>query len=308
MLYINKLALIKKKENSMFKKAYEIASQYTHPVILSMKFFDNTVESGLGSFVILNDEGWIVTCAHILDPAFAHQNHSKEISDFTRKVDSIKNNPKLKHHIKQRQIKKITPNKKWITNFSFWWGNDVFRISQFEILRENDLAIGKIENYDKNFQKTYPTLKNPANIKNGASLCKLGYPFHNVKTEFIEATTSFKLDPNVFPIPRFPIDGIFTRNVFSGKSKDGKYDIKYLETSTPGLKGQSGGPTFDIDGNIWAIQSKTHNLNLGFSPKIKQGNKIVEENQFLNVGWGIHIETLVKFLTDKNVKFQLTAD
>jgi hypothetical protein len=35
----------------MFKKAYEIASQYTHPVILSMKFYDNTVESGLGSFV-----------------------------------------------------------------------------------------------------------------------------------------------------------------------------------------------------------------------------------------------------------------
>jgi hypothetical protein len=35
----------------MFKKAYEIARQYTYPVILSMKFYDNTVESGLGSFV-----------------------------------------------------------------------------------------------------------------------------------------------------------------------------------------------------------------------------------------------------------------
>jgi len=35
----------------MFKKAFEIASQYTHPAILSMKFYDNTVESGLGSFV-----------------------------------------------------------------------------------------------------------------------------------------------------------------------------------------------------------------------------------------------------------------
>jgi hypothetical protein len=39
------------KKNNMFKKACEIARQYTHPVILSMKFYDNTVESGLGSFV-----------------------------------------------------------------------------------------------------------------------------------------------------------------------------------------------------------------------------------------------------------------
>jgi hypothetical protein len=35
----------------MFKKACKIAGQYTYPVILSMKFYDNIVESGLGSFV-----------------------------------------------------------------------------------------------------------------------------------------------------------------------------------------------------------------------------------------------------------------
>jgi hypothetical protein len=43
----------------MFSKAYEIASKFTHPVIVSMRFFDKTVESGLGSFIILNDEGWM---------------------------------------------------------------------------------------------------------------------------------------------------------------------------------------------------------------------------------------------------------
>jgi len=36
------------------------------------------------------------------------------------------------------------------------------------------------------FKKAYEIAsqyRHPANIKNGASLCKLGYPFHNFKTE-----------------------------------------------------------------------------------------------------------------------------
>ena len=148
----------------MFSKAYELASQYTHPVIVSMRFFDKTVESGLGSFVVLNDDGWIITAAHILDPAFAHKQHTKEIKVYNDQVESIKNNSKLNHKLKQRQLKKIKPNNKWITNFSFWWGHDTFKIDHFEILRENDLAIGKIENYNKLFQKVYPKLKKPDNL------------------------------------------------------------------------------------------------------------------------------------------------
>ena len=109
-------------------------------------------------------------------------------------------------------------------------------------------------------------------------------------------------------MPRFPIDGIFTRNIIAGKSKDNKFDIKFLETSSPGLKGQSGGATFDINGNLWAIQSRTQHLDLGFSPKVKKGKREVEENQFLNVGWGIHIDTIIKFLIDKNVDFEMSED
>jgi hypothetical protein len=273
-----------------------------------MRFFDKKVESGLGSFIILNDEGWIVTAAHILDPAFGQQQHVKEIAAFNDQVKVIKENDKLKAHLKQRQLKKLKPNNKWITNCSFWWGNDVFKINHFEILRENDLAIGKIENYDKRFQNVYPKLKKPVDLKNGTSLCKLGFPFHSIKTDFNEADNSFKLAPRVLPVPRFPIDGIFTREASAGKSKDGKFDIKYIETSTPGLKGQSGGPTFDVLGNIWAIQSQTINLDLGFSPKIKRDKKEVEENQFINLGLGVHVATLIDFLKDKGVKFELSDE
>jgi hypothetical protein len=292
----------------MFSKAYEIASKFTHPVIVSIRFFDKTVEGGLGSFIILNDEGWIITAAHILAPAFGQQQHAKEITDYNNQVKAIKENDKLKSHLKQRQLKNLKPNNKWITNCSFWWGHDLFKINHFEILRENDLAIGKIENYDKRFLNVYPKLKRPENLKYGTSLCKLGFPFHSVKNDYDEATNSFKLAPGVLPVPRFPIDGIFTREAYAGKSMDGKFDIKFIETSTPGLKGQSGGPTFDVLGNIWAIQSQTINLDLGFAPKIKRDKKEIEENQFINLGLGVHVATLIDFLTDKGVKFELSDE
>lgn len=91
-----------------------------------------------------------------------------------------------------------------------------------------------------------------------------------------------------------------------GKSKDGKYEIKFLETSSPGLRGQSGGPIFDSKGTIWAVQSQTMHLQLGFSPKIQKNGHEVEENQFLNVGLGIHPELIVAFLRDNNIKFDIS--
>ena len=44
--------------------------------------------------------------------------------------------------------------------------------------------------------------------------------------------------------------------------------VHYLETSSAGLLGQSGGPIFDIDGTVWAMQSRTTHLPLGFAPKV----------------------------------------
>ena len=292
----------------MFSKANEIAEKYTHPVIVSIKYFNQRVESGVGSFVILNNEGWIITAAHILQPLFIHQQHAYEIKQFNERVAAIKTNSLWTDNEKQQHINSLSPNPNWITNFSFWWGNDVFVINHFEVLGENDLAIGRIENYHPTFQSVYPKFKNPSGLKIGSSLCKLGFPFHNVKTEYIESQQSFRIDPSFFPIPRFPLEGIFTRNVFKGKSKDQRFEIKFIETSTPGLRGQSGGPTFDVDGNIWAIQSQTQHLDLGFSPKVVRGNSHIEENQFLNVGWGVHVESILRFLTAHNVRFEVSEN
>ena len=70
--------------------------------------------------------------------------------------------------------------------------------------------------------------------------------------------------------------------------------------------GQSGGPTFDTKGTLWAIQSRTNHLPLGFNPKIKLQDREVEEHQVLNVGWGVHPSLLTAYLKAQGVKFTLS--
>ena len=52
----------------MFAKAYSLARCFTQPVIISTRLYDKTVECTGGAFVVLNDEGWIITAAHLFDP------------------------------------------------------------------------------------------------------------------------------------------------------------------------------------------------------------------------------------------------
>lgn len=291
----------------MFAAAYAQARYYTLPVIISTRFFDGSVECGCGAFVVLNDEGWIMTVAHIWQSFFAYQQHAKEITDYTAKVQAIEQDHKLDSKHKRKKIAHLNANPKWITNHSFWWGYDGVQIRDVKPLQEGDLVIGRLEPFDQKVISTYPVLKDPAlNFNNGTSLCRLGFPLHEIKASFDDDKKTFILAPGSLPLPLFPIEGIFTRNVNAGKSKDGKYDIKLLETSSPGLRGQSGGPIFDAKGTVWALQSRTMHYPLGFSPKVIKNGKEIEENQFINVGWGVHIELIVSFLRDQGIKFQLS--
>jgi hypothetical protein len=291
----------------MFATACTLAKSFTLPVIISTRFFDGTVECSCGAFVVLNDEGWLMTVAHIWQSFFAYQNHAKEIANHNAKRQAIEQDQKLDSKHKRKKIAHLNINPKWITNHSFWWGFDGVQIKDVKPLEEGDLVVGRLEPFNPKWISTYPVLKDPAaNLNNGTSLCRLGFPFYEIKASFDGSKNTFVLAPDSLPLPLFPIEGIFTRNINAGKSKDGKYDIKLLETSSPGLRGQSGGPIYDAKGSIWGLQSKTVHYPLGFSPKVIKNGREIEENQFINVGWGVHIDLIVSFLRDHVVKFQLS--
>jgi len=293
----------------MFANAYGLARRFTLPVIISTRFYDGSVSSGCGAFIVVNHEGWIVTVAHLWQSHHAAQAHAREIEEFEKRNAEIDTDVSLTPKEKDAKKTALRPNPKWITDISFWWGcwggvvlNDV------RSLPEADLVVGRIEPFDPTRVSHYPVFNDPAKIfVQGTSLCRIGFPFHEIKTIFDAKKNLFVVDPDCLPPPYFPIEGIFTRSLLAGKTKDGKYDIKFIETSSPGLMGQSGGAIFDRHGTVWGIQSTTRHLPLGFSPKIKRGNVEIEENQFLNVGKGIHVETILAFLKDNGISVQISV-
>jgi hypothetical protein len=165
------------------------------------------------------------------------------------------------------------------------------------------LAVGRIEGFDPTHVPAYPQFADPAlALDPGTSLCRLGFPFHEISATFDESSNMFRLADGVLPMPRFPNDGIHTR-VQIRVDPQSKRSAKFIETSTPGLRGQSGGPLFDTAGRVWGIQSSTQHLSLGFAPAVKIGNKETVEHQFMHVGLATHVEDVSAFMLEHGISF-----
>ena len=284
----------------MFADACEKAAKFVRPVIISTRNHEGAVEAGCATFFVINDEGWIVTAGHIYDSFVRYQSYQERIKE----VDDLNRKYSLRKGSSENEIK-YDPS--WLTNHSFWWGWDGVRLTNVYVNRQIDIAIGKLEPFDPAWIKEYPVFRDPDTLRPGTSLCRLGFPFVEAASEYDEDTKSFRIKKGVLPMPLFPNEGMHTRNVFKGKSKDGNYDLLYVETSTPGLRGQSGGPIYDKDCEICAVQVQTAHLPLGFHPTIEYEGKTVVENQFLNVGLGVHVKTLLSILDDRKIKYQVDS-
>jgi hypothetical protein len=81
-----------------------------------------------------------------------------------------------------------------------------------------------------------------------------------------------------------------------------------IEMSTPGLRGQSGGPLFDKNGIIYGMQFSTKHLHLGFDITDKEiliNNKVkkISDYSFIHLGQCIHVDIIKEFLREKGVKY-----
>ena len=227
------------------------------------------------------------------------------VNDYDEKKNLIKENPNLSKAQRRKQIRSlpIIPANP-IINFSTWWGRDEWRVNNFRYNELGDVAIGQIDGFDCTLVKTYPVFKNPnINFDVGENLCKLGFPFHSITPIYDIPKAAFELPAGALPIPLFPIDGIFTRTIVI---EENSKMVEFVETSSPGLRGQSGGPTFDSKGRVWAMQSKTRHHPLGFSPKAP--NQQNREHQFLNSGMGSHVNTILDLLKNSNVQVDVSTD
>jgi S1-C subfamily serine protease len=265
----------------MFARAVHVAQAFTRPLIVSTRLADGTVSSGCAAFVIVNDEGWMVTAGHVMSELAAYQQQSAAPSGAG---DSSR-----------------------FTNVSYWWGKDGVTVAEMTVDPLADLAIGRLDPFDRREVPTYPTFGNSARpLLPGTALCRLGFPFHAIGATFLDATGQFELAEGTLPLPLFPLDGIHTR-LYSVVDPTSHRQARFIEVSTPGLRGQSGGPVFDSEGVVWGIQSRTVHLPLGFNPKVMVGDREIEEHQFLNVGLAAHADEVVRLLGSRGARVRLSA-
>lgn len=272
----------------MFSDACERAMKYTRPVIFSTRSANDVVSSSVGTFVVINREGWIVTAGHVFDSFVKYR------EDYEKAAKA------------EKEGKPKDPAR--ITNHSFWWGGDGLTLENVYVNREIDIAFGRLSGFRPETVREYPEFKTGDTVRPGTSLCRIGFPFVGLNADFDHEEKRFVLPPGALPIAFFPNDCIHTRNLLTGNSKDGGYEMLYIETSTPGLRGQSGGPIFDRSGRIAGIQVKTMHLPLGFKPEVATEKGTVVENQFLNVGVGVHVDTVTTIMDSLGIRYASETD
>ena len=223
----------------MFADAYEIAARFTVPVVVSMRLHTGEVQCSVGAAIVVNEAGWLVTVAHVLQPLELHQRHQPEIAAYDRAVGAIGQSAGSAAE-KQARIDELDDGNRYIRNCSIWFGRDEWSVPTFQVRGTADLAIGQIVNFGRSVIAGYPTFRQPASIRSGESVCRLGFPFHEITATYDDERGAFNLGPGSLPIPRFPNEGMITRFLDSGT--DNGIAVRSIETSTARSAGCSPRP------------------------------------------------------------------
>ncbi len=294
----------------MFVKAIKEVSLYTRPIHSVIRNYHGDLTPGAATFFFINENGIALTCKHVATMLAQSEAINSNFNKFKIELNALPKDKKHHENLKRLETKyKIRRDTVLQIKHSFI--NSVsplqLRVIAHPIL---DLAILIFENFTQKQYSSYATfVKDDNKVQQGRYLCRLGFPFPEFNNYTLNQTTNdveWTMTGNVLS-PVFPIDGIITR--FGTTSINNQPTKATIEMSTPGLRGQSGGPLFDADGLVYGMQSMTQHLHLGFDIKDKEilasNNKKerVSNYPFLHVGHCIHIDRIKEFLTANKITF-----
>ena len=274
----------------MFVHAIEVACSFTRPIhSISRNYGSTLIQPGAATLFFVNSDGWALTCKHVANQLLVAEQILKKKTAFSKELAT----PADKKRKQRRELeRKYGYSQKTIFELYNNFVNCIEGPLNVKVRIHSDLDIALLHFFDFTQLKcnVFPIFAvTGSDLKHGKFLCRLGYPFpefsnftYDSTIDKIQWTKSGRADT-----PCFPIEGMVTRHVV-----DSTNQVIGFEMSTPGLRGQSGGPVFDSEGRIWGMQAATAHLDLDFDINqevVRNGTKKqVTDSAFLHVGHCIH--------------------
>lgn len=291
----------------MFVNAIKEVTKFTRPLQTITRAYGNKhITPGLSTLFFVNEMGTAVTCKHVSQLIIASDQLNKRFLDFKAEVAKLPRDHTFKRNLKGLEIKyKYKKDSTVQIKNSFMGAVDRFDEITVKQHPKYDLAIVQLKGFNEiKYEGFARFLKDTSKIEQGKYLCRLGFPFPEFNNfRYDESLDDIQFDQTKRAmVPIFPIDGIVTRNIAENN------ELMGIEMSTPGLRGQSGGPLFDENGIIYGMQQSTKHLHLGFDIEdkelvIKGEMKKINDYAFLHLGQCIRVDIIKDFLKLNQVKF-----
>jgi hypothetical protein len=292
----------------MFVDAINKVLKFTRPLhSISRNYGSTTIYPGAATLFFVNSVGWALTCKHVTNQIIAAKSIVEKYAAFKKELASLEGTMKRNKMLKQLEKKYDYTEQTTIELRNRFMGCVEGKLElKMNIHKKYDIALIKFENYTRLLCNAFPVFPaDTSGLQPGKMLCRLGYPFPeftNFEYDEISDTLIWN-DKGRKSTPRFPIEGMITRRVLDDEGK-----VFAFEMSTPGLRGQSGGPVFDTEGKVWGIQSQTAHRDLDFDVDqevIRLGTKKrITDSAFLHVGICLHVDVLKSFMKEYNVSFK----
>lgn len=289
----------------MFEAAIIEALKWTRPVFSIHRFLDQTeVVPGAATLIVINEDGWILTCKHVLDELLlAGQLEARRAAYRSERAA-------LGTKVNRASLRKLATKHGYDANPLFEFMHQLtgvvegFTGFQYFSHPSADIALIKPQGVSKVLVGEFPRFSAETSPPpHGRFLCRIGFPFPEF-THFAYDQTTDSIGwvaGGVAETPFFPTEGMVTRHVRDATGITG------FEMSTPGLRGQSGGPVVDASGVVHGMQSATFHLDLNFDVRmpVRRGHttQTIKSTPFLHVGRAVAASALTSFMKLHNVQF-----
>nr|BAG82731.1 hypothetical protein [uncultured bacterium] len=293
----------------MFEDAIESAAAYTRPIhTISRNYRSPLVQRTAATIFFVNPDGWALTCRHVAESLIGTGKVTERRQAFLNALaqpDVTRRGEAGRQEVEASFS--FTPATVYELHHKLMDAIEGELSLDYRLHPTLDIALFHFKGSRRLLVNRFPVFApDQVPLRPGKYICRLGFPF----AEF----ENFEYDTDADAIrwtntgrnttPRFPIDGMVTRLVV-----DKAGQVFAFETSTPGLRGQSGGPAFDANGVVWGMQAATSHLDLDFDVSldvIRDGaKKRISESAILHVGHCIHADALKAFMREHGVEFQI---